>query len=85
MDQCEFDGLRIVGAKLDANIAVLGGPAGCNAANQHGSKCFEPAHPRKRFLALTVQRFVVCGAAEERVMLGKRGLDLAVRGQCFTL
>ena len=62
---------------------MLGGPTRRHAAGQHGSERCKPAHPSERFLTLTLQRFIMLGAAEECVVLDKCGLDLAVGRQCF--
>ena len=67
--------------ELDADVAVLGRPSGRDAADEHRRELRQPAQPCQRLLALPPQRDRVLVAAEQRVMVDERRLDLVVAGQ----
>ena len=64
---------------------MLGRPAFGDPADQERPERCKPLHPHQRFVALRPQARFVGGAAEQRVVVAQRRLDLVIGGQRCTL
>jgi hypothetical protein len=80
--EIHLHGLGIVGDEFQADIAVLGCPSRRDAADEQRIPRRKAMHPSERLLPLAPQVRRVSVAAEQSVVLGERGFDLFVRGQC---